>query len=296
MDSIKHKIREYYLGQLSAQEEEALEMRYFKDQQLLVRLLEVKDELIRAYISDQLIEEERARFESHFLKSQRRRAEVEVFRALENPKQASSTTTASIKRWQNLWRAVTGIAHLRIYAVAVSTIVIAFSLWFFLTSGSQQPKLTPKPTDLSVRRESRSSPQREAESLGPVTTERTLPPTKEAPSNELVVALLAPGHLRGGTIKQIELPAKSKWLRARLVIEEPGKFNRYVVSLRTSSGTEVWRRGGVRQSLERDVEVVAVDLPTAKLKEGEYGLHLSGQEQNQELTEVGIYPFRISRK
>lgn len=75
-------ITAYLLGELSEQEQEQLEARYFADDALFEQLLAIEDELINSYARGAITEAERARFEQHFMKSPSRRKRVQLTEAL----------------------------------------------------------------------------------------------------------------------------------------------------------------------------------------------------------------------
>ncbi|HEX9984265.1 MAG TPA: zf-HC2 domain-containing protein [Thermoanaerobaculia bacterium] len=75
-------ITRYLLGNLEEQEQDRLEQQYFTDPELLALVEATEDDLIDAYIRGELSAADRARFESHFLRSRRRRERVKTAEAL----------------------------------------------------------------------------------------------------------------------------------------------------------------------------------------------------------------------
>src|SRR5690349_7725554 len=73
----------YLLGEeLPAQDIDAVEERYFKDNQYFSHLLEIEDDLIGAYLLGKLSPRQKAKFEHHFLVVPRRRQKLEAQRAI----------------------------------------------------------------------------------------------------------------------------------------------------------------------------------------------------------------------
>lgn len=75
-------ITAYLLGELSEAEQDQLEARYFTDDALFERLLEIEDDLIDRYARGDISDRERLRLERHFLKSPARRKRVRFAKAI----------------------------------------------------------------------------------------------------------------------------------------------------------------------------------------------------------------------
>jgi anti-sigma factor RsiW len=75
-------ITAYLLGELSEFEQDQLEARYFVDDALFERLLEIEDDLIDRYARGDISDRERLRLERHFLKSPARRTRVRFAEAM----------------------------------------------------------------------------------------------------------------------------------------------------------------------------------------------------------------------
>lgn len=103
-------ITRYLLGSLEEEEQDRLEQQYFADPEMLALVEATEDDLIDAYIRGELSLEDRARFESHFLRSRRRRERVSTAEAL-LARMPSKSSRAPV------W-----------YALAAS-LVLLFALW-----------------------------------------------------------------------------------------------------------------------------------------------------------------------
>ncbi|MCG8606841.1 hypothetical protein MJD09_17880, partial [bacterium] len=97
--------RRYLLGDLPSRQREELEIEYLSNETLFVEVQAAEDDLIDAYIRDELSRKERRQFEKQFLVSQERREKIALANALMNmslvDEPVEMTTTAPI--WQNLW-------------------------------------------------------------------------------------------------------------------------------------------------------------------------------------------------
>jgi anti-sigma factor RsiW len=75
-------IARYLLGELSEEQQVAIEDRAFADQKYLASITSVENDLIDEYVRNELSPAERQRFEKQFLASAERRKRVEFARAL----------------------------------------------------------------------------------------------------------------------------------------------------------------------------------------------------------------------
>lgn len=76
------ELRRYLLGELSHEEQLAIEEQLFLDGEYLLRLKATEDELIDDYVYDELTAKAREEFETHFLAQPERHEDVRIARAL----------------------------------------------------------------------------------------------------------------------------------------------------------------------------------------------------------------------
>lgn len=74
--------RRYLLGQLAESDQENIECQLLSEQEMVERLLIVEDELIESYVSGELAEADRPRFEQFFLVSPERQHKLKLAKAL----------------------------------------------------------------------------------------------------------------------------------------------------------------------------------------------------------------------
>ena len=77
MDELEQTITRYLLGELTEQEQAALEKSYFKDPLVFNQVLQVESALVDSYARGQLSSEVRERFEQYYLNHPSRRERVE---------------------------------------------------------------------------------------------------------------------------------------------------------------------------------------------------------------------------
>ena len=168
----------YLLGELSEDELLQFEAEYFADPTLFQEIRAARDDLIDAYLRDELAPHERERFENFFMASPHRRERVEVARALitvVNGARQPPTTHArplAITSWlKSLLSALT----LRRWAfvAAVALLILLAGLWLVIKRGptrqplevKQAPPLgqEPSPSNRKPEEAAASSPTPEAQ-------------------------------------------------------------------------------------------------------------------------------------
>jgi hypothetical protein len=111
-------LRRYLLGQLSSAQSGNLTARLQRSAHTRWELRLAEDELIEAYVAQEMTPEDRRHFEEHFLSTSARRAQVELERLLESSstwpparsthasyqlEKPSRTRPAWLKRWRVRW-------------------------------------------------------------------------------------------------------------------------------------------------------------------------------------------------
>ncbi|MBV9960530.1 MAG: hypothetical protein JO360_19030 [Acidobacteria bacterium] len=91
----QNEIREYLLGSLSAEARERVETRLLTEEEFYAELVAWEDELIDQYVNEGLTDEERSRFEAHFLCDPERQQKIRFARALQKYIDAQPKTPAT---------------------------------------------------------------------------------------------------------------------------------------------------------------------------------------------------------
>lgn len=127
---IQERIRRYLLGQLTDGAREEIEQNLLTNAELFDELGVVEDELADEYLAGKLDQDERSRFEQHFLATPERQQKLRFARALHRYVTAAGRPETSAGKFLPLsWRSRT-ILYRATAAVAV-IVIIAGTLWFF---------------------------------------------------------------------------------------------------------------------------------------------------------------------
>lgn len=297
----------YLLGELSEDEQEQIEVGYFADQEQFQQLIVVEDELIDAYVREQLSPAEKQQFESYFLRSTERRERVEFARAwlrfiekksLNTIKPAVITTSRAPAR--NGW----------LVAAAVLIVMLAGGIWL---SGEmarlrgqlqeseqargkleqQQTTLAQQVTEQQTRNDQLTQELQNARN-GQQNPDRNPEIGKPTPVPSIASFILKPIVVRGsGTTNRLALPANTEWVRLQVTLGE-GVYPDYRATITNVPGVELWRQSGLKAQGKGTAKTITVKLPVDVFTESDLILTISGIGANGEVAELADYPFAIS--
>jgi hypothetical protein len=108
--------------------------------------------------------------------------------------------------------------------------------------------------------------------------------------------ILAPATSeRGGGPQIVSIRSRSERVRIQLELDDPGRFNRYSVTISTVAGRRVWKNDSLRP--DRTRPGILTLLLAAKLFEYEdYKIELKGQALDNSFVYIDDYLFKVSNK
>ena len=250
----------FLLGTLPPAEAEAIEDRLFDDPELLDEVAAAGDDLIHAYLTASLSDEDKQRFESHFLASPIRRRRFEFIRGLIAA--TRETTPAPAARWVT-W-------------AAAAALVLAL--------GGLGALLWPThPVEVPIAHE-----------VEPPPTPPTPAPTATAARPSVTAQVVRVPAAMTRPI-DVVLSKETRTLRLEVALAED-RYPGYDVDLRDASGTRVWEArsrvaSGPRGSL-------VLEVPARLLAGARYVLHVAGERMRDDSGEAPWaiqYRLRITR-
>ncbi|MCI0352564.1 MAG: hypothetical protein L0Z53_24355, partial [Acidobacteriales bacterium] len=227
-------LERYLLGQLSEEEQQRIEQRFFDDEPYYQRLLEVEDELRCAYARGILPRAQQEQFERRFLIFADERKRVELARdmlaelprvSVEEPRRPASRlsepkTARSWLPWSFGW-----LSPARSFALAAALVIVAGCVWLLFETArlrNQLSQLRAERATTERQLEQRSAEERararqlsqqlEQERDRRAQLEQELARRGEQPSEPstrpaVIALLLTPGLVRGGgETKRLALP------------------------------------------------------------------------------------------
>jgi hypothetical protein len=252
---------QYLLGRTPVEERSQIEERLFTDDAFAEELQATADDLIHAYLAGALTEDDRSRFETHFLASTAHRERLAFIRGLLSAVQRVSVSTRP--RWHP-------------WAMAAAAALLALGVVLFPARNDRE----------EPPRQALSSPEPPivASQPHPTTPKPSIPGSGPT---EIRVFRMPPTP---GSPTTLTLSSNTRMVRVEVQVdEEPPSFNAIV---RTGDGTEVWRAEGLVPPASG--ELLAFDLPARVLASDRYTLRIEGEPlRGAKVPPILEYPLRV---
>ena len=255
----------YLLGDaLPEAEQSDIEERYFTDDVYFDRLLAVEDELIDGHVRGTLSESERARFETKFLESGRRRDKWEAQRAIAEFFRARARPENFLSACARLVRSLTPAARVLLASSALVLIagVGVLGRGYF-----------------GLRRE------------GDTLRSRVAALERQAPGLPMVATfVLRAERLKSGPGNEIQIGSAARWVLLHLDLPAMASgYSEFDAALSTPEGLEIWHQNG----LKANAGEVEIGFPAQTLSHGDYVLSISANEGRRRIL-LPSYQFRVS--
>jgi len=308
-------IARYLLGDLSEDQQVAIEDRAFADKHYLALVTAVENDLIDEYVREELPATERQQFERRFLASAERRKRVEFAKAL------ARVPTFQPAKWSwrdSLYALISGLnPAAKIAFAAVMLLLLAGGAWLLTETLRLRSQLTQlqaqnQAQQNELQQKVEAERRRNEELNARLTQEqqqreqseeslRQLSETGDAtnpPPRPVIAALtLLPGLSRGGGDKaSLVMPQDARLVRLQIGIDPNEPYKSFAVELRTAAGRQVWTRENLTARTRGRARAVSLTLPASALKSGDYELRLSGHQEGGESEDVGFYYFDVKKR
>ena len=318
-------IARYLLGELSEEQQIAIEDRAFADKNYLASITAVENDLIDEYVRNELSAAERQRFEKQFLASPERRKRVEFARTLAGvmeeeavPKRITVRESQSPSWRDAIYAFINGLTPTARIAfvsavpllligagyLSIETLRLRSELREFQAASQAQRDAQQQALELERRRNEELNAQLNQEKQQREQTDESLRELSEAgdavnPAPRPVIASLTllPGLSRGGDDKpSLVLPEDARLVRLQIGIDPEEQYKKFTVELRTLSGRQVWTRENLNARNRRGARAVGLTVPATALKAGEYELVLRGVSDSGSSEDVGFYYFNVKKR
>jgi hypothetical protein len=299
-------ITEYLLGTLSAAESERFDELSFTDESFIEARNAIENDLIDAYVNEEIESALLDQFESHYLASPLKREKVDLARAfLESanciaPQIADagfkeSTSRASLRQ---SWVQLLGARPWRTASALLASIILVGIVWLVI----ENSRRVRDSNNQTARDESASqqTPERLIQTNQP---DAEKPPASPEPTKKdgeqerskprLATIVLSP-QLRSATeTPVVTLSTNTEYLGIRLELE-PNNYSVYkVLLLDQTNGQVLWRSNRVNGQNTADGKVLNLRLPAELLKSRSYVLQVSGLSERRVEETISDYPFRV---
>jgi hypothetical protein len=292
----------YLLGKLNDDEQIEVENRAFADPDYLGALEATEDDLIDAYVRNELPKSDRGAFERQFLTSPSRRTKVEFartfFRVVAEANEASVSVAPSVRRtlgaliraWHPSLQFAAGLAALACL-VAGSWLIVENSLM-----RSRLATLESQQRDADRQREILKRQLTEERSRAAALAS---PRQRRSPESASVIAslVLASGISRAQSkVEFLALNPSVQIAHIEIELESRDEFPRFRAGLRTRTGTELLTFGSLPRRRTATGNAISFDVPASALDAGEYEVALQGLSPGQRPQDVGYYYFRVEKR
>ena len=317
MDESEQIITRYLLGELSEGEQTALEVKYFNDQKLFDRVVQVENDLVDRYVRGLLSPETLDRIELHYLAHPKRRERAKFAAALAakvNQSNAIAVGSSAIAEswWSRLRNSMRGPKLAWAFAI-VLLLLAGVALWFVIEGRRLHQDLAKTEAERArheqverelkeqVANEQQRSQQRSAELDRLRAEQRALQPSptptvNSAPS--FVSLALTIGGVRGtetGPPAVLVIPSGTQQVRIQLSLRE-NDYQSYQVVLQPAGGKEIFSRQSLQARTNKSGASLTLPISANKFTTGDYILTLKGVMQNGQVEDVSKSLFHVEKK
>jgi anti-sigma factor RsiW len=306
----------YLLGEMSEDEQMALEEKYFGDARLFEQLQDAEDELIHRYVNNELAPPERRLFEQRLLTRPWQRGKVKLAQALKiyaakEPKSEKTATVASYKKIAAWWRSFASkLALAWSYATAVVTMIF-FSSWLFFETKDLRTQLTQFEAEQLAFRQREQELQQQAEAqreqnqalteqLHNEQNRRTELESKlSQPQPPPLTLSLVPGTSRSSQAttqrNRLQIGPEAQLVRLQLNIESAETYESFRIILETAAGDTILTQYRLSAQQTAKGRALMILVPANMLSHEDYLITLQGVLPSREIEEIGYYSFSVMK-
>ncbi len=312
----------YLLGELSPQEQAALEENYFSDVRIFESVLKAETKLVDRYVRGRLSAAEREKFERSYLTHPQRLERVKFAEAFvtridqtELARKEARNAVMTVSGWQSLLEGLFGPRPVLTFSLALASLLLVVgALWLYIANSGLRRDLAQNQADQGAQdRRARELEQQlaaERKTLDQLAVElrggfpsqpdapktSPTPPTRAVPTS--VSMLLTVGGVRSGeTGKTPKLVIPPGVAEARLQLNmKANDYSRYSVSLQKVSGEEIFSRPNLKPKTSKSGASFTFIVSAVKFSSGDYILTLRGVSQDGEIEDLSKSIFRVEKR
>jgi hypothetical protein len=317
MDESEQIITNYLLGELSEDEQTALEEKYFNDRELFDRVVQVESDLVDKHARGLLSPKTRARFEFHYLAHPERRERAKFAAALaakvdQDNEIGVASPAVAVSWWSRLVTSMRGPKLAWAFAI-VLLLLAGGALWFLIEGRRLRQELAKTEAERGgheqrerelreqAANEQQGSQQRSAELDRLRAEQQTIEPSPNPGVKSalpFVSLALTIGGVRGidtGPPAVLVIPAGTQQVRIQLSLRE-NDYQSYQAVLQPAGGKEIFGRQSLQARTNKSGASLALPISANKFTTGDYILTLKGVMQNGEVEEVSKSLFHVEKK
>lgn len=264
---------QYLLGQAAPEDSSSFEERLVTESEFYDEVLIAEDELIDQYLSGELSESERERFENHFMLLPERQSKMRFGRAFNKYLSASEPLPDEEPLPEDVSEATRDVPK------------PPPKPWYTIFLPSQNPVLSYSLAAALVLI---------VGIVSWIALKNWRSPGSRDPGKVLAVTL-TPGLTRGdGDVKKILIPSDVGTLQLRLQLTRDD-YPSYHAALLRDDRSEAWTGDHLPALNPAGIKFISADIPARLLTPGDYQLKLAGHPANGPLENVASYSLRVLR-
>lgn len=318
---MEKKITAYLLGELPEEEQLQLEQQYFSNAAMFEQFLAEEEDLIYAYVYNELSPQQRQHFEKHFLQTPNQKERVKIAQAVVNYLAQRQVKKQKNKPW---WRSVLELFRTQSFLFQLSfamaaLVLIALSGLLLLEmirlrtqvaqlQAQHQPASRPQPDpklqeqianeharaeqlaeQLRREQEQRTQLERELQS-------RKNQPNTTPPISDVVSFFLPPVTVRGGgNLPKLTIPTGTTTVQLTLGLLTQENYTSFQARIFTDEPTQIWTKSGLKGKGTGERKTVTLNVPAKTFNSGDYLIQLIGVSPTGESEELGDYPLTVQK-
>jgi hypothetical protein len=290
--------RRYLLGQLSAEERQKFEDRYFADASAFEEVVAIENDLIDSYARGELSGSEKGQFEQRYRSSPEGRSRIEFAMALCTIVRSSQRRVEpENSRFWDLFQRPFGLGAPSLqWALGAVCVVLCVAV-FFLTSKNRELNrelLDARNSETRLRTQ-RDEAVGQIASLNRVAKGESAKPPVRGDIRDLAFTLVASivrGESRG---EVLVVPSDRPWIRLEMPIDEDA-FKGYEAVLYTPEMREIRRGESLKSRATANGIRVDWRIRSDSVQTGDYILQLNGKQDGGEAEPLTAFSFRLIHK
>jgi hypothetical protein len=274
-------LRKYLLHDLGETEQEHIELRLLSDKEFTRCLAVTQDDLIDDYVAGRLSDREIEMFKQHYVTTPERLQRLNFGIAFDR----YVSERIPVHRSDTFDRLFAfARTHPLKTATAVVVLLFIFGVVLFIPFRVNQHQIAQNLQQefarLNVRQETDSRPLS----------------VLKLSSGDARALMLRHNLVRGDDEERsVELTSTVTLLR--LVLEAPsGAYKTYQAMLQTAEGKDLASVSDLKARSEEGAQFVIVNIPARLITRGDYQLKLMGISEGGRVSDVGLYPFRVTTR
>lgn len=303
----EHNLRRYLLGDVSAAEQEQIELWLMSNDEAYDVLVAAEDDLIDESLNGKLRSTDLERFNTHFLAAPERQRKLEFDRSLRRyvRERKPGTDPEPIHPWDALAAFFRRRPVLGYGCAALIVLTVVAGMWSAFVAMRLERELRSASDNLANVSSERETYKRQLDEIRSASQglqtqldllERTIAGLKSSAPQALLTFNLIPGISRSSTsVPRLTIAANTRLVRFELALLDDN-YDSYSVVLSDDGGQARWGVQQTKPSRNGDVKAIVMSVPVELLSNGDYSFNLSGISTGQPPESITSYYFHIIRQ